>query len=61
METYIMAGTGGPAQIALIVLAVLILFGGQKIPEFARSLGKALKEFKKATKDIEDSVDSDKE
>ena len=61
METYILAGTPGAGQIALIVLAVLILFGGQKIPEFARSLGKALKEFKKATKDIEDSVNSDKE
>ncbi|HHE07881.1 MAG TPA: twin-arginine translocase TatA/TatE family subunit [Chlorobaculum parvum] len=38
----------------LLVLAViLVLFGGQKIPELARGLGKGIKEFKKAQNDIE--------
>ena len=59
METFIMAGYPGLWGILIIVLAVLILFGGKKIPEFARSLGKGLKEFKKATKELDDSIDSD--
>ena len=45
----------GPWQIALIVLAVVILFGGKKIPELARGLGKSLSEFKKGKKESEDS------
>ena len=42
----------GPWQIIIIVLAVIILFGGKKIPEIARGLGLGLKEFKKATKEL---------
>ena len=45
----------GPWQIALIVLAVVILFGGKKIPELARGLGKSLSEFKKGKQESEDS------
>ena len=44
-----------PIIIGLIVLAVLI-FGGQKIPELARGLGKAKREFKKASEDVSDEV-----
>ena len=61
METLMMAGTPGPWQILIVVLAVLILFGSKKIPEFARSLAKGLKEFKKATKEVDDSIDSDEQ
>ena len=43
----------GPGQIFLIVLVVLLLFGGRKIPEFMRGLGTGLKEFKNATKEEE--------
>jgi len=46
---------GGP-QIILIVVLVLLLFGGRKIPELMRGLGKGMKEFKDATK--EDSDDN---
>jgi len=42
----------GPWQIALIVLAVLLMFGGKKIPELMKGLGKGMKEFKKAKDDI---------
>jgi len=49
----------GPFEIILIVLVVLLIFGGKKIPELARSLGKGLKEFKKAKEDINDSIDID--
>lgn len=41
----------GPWQIALIVIIVLLLFGGKKIPELMRGLGGGLKEFKNASKD----------
>lgn len=43
----------GPLEIALIVGAIIILFGAAKIPELARSLGKATGEFKKGKQDIE--------
>ncbi|MFT5077223.1 MAG: sec-independent protein translocase protein TatA, partial [Flavobacteriaceae bacterium] len=41
----------GPWQIGLIVLAVLLLFGGKKIPELMRGLGSGMKEFKDASKE----------
>jgi len=40
----------GTTEIMLIVLAVLVLFGGKKIPELAKGIGSSLKEFKKAMK-----------
>ena len=46
----------GPWEIALIVLFVLILFGGKKLPELARGLGLGISEFKKATREIKDEV-----
>jgi sec-independent protein translocase protein TatA len=36
-------------ELVLVVLAVLILFGARKIPEFAKGLGQGIKEFKKAS------------
>ncbi len=41
----------GPWQIALIVVIVLLLFGGRKIPELMRGLGSGIKEFKEASKE----------
>ena len=41
---------GGP-QIILIIIVVLLRFGGRKIPELMRGLGSGIKEFKKATKE----------
>ena len=38
-------------QIAIIVVGVLLLFGGKKIPELAKGLGSGIKNFKKAVKD----------
>ena len=46
----------GPWEIILIILFVIILFGGKKLPELARGLGLGLKEFKKATREIKDEV-----
>ena len=53
MNTFFVLFALGPGQIFLIVLVVLLLFGGRKIPEFMRGLGTGLKEFKNATKDEE--------
>ena len=43
---------GGP-QIILIVIVVLLIFGGRKIPELMRGLGSGIKEFKDASKEDE--------
>ena len=51
MELLIILGIPGPWQIVLIVLVVLLLFGGRKIPELMKGLGQGMKEFKKATKE----------
>jgi TatA/E family protein of Tat protein translocase len=44
----------GGTEILMIMVVVLIFFGGEKLPEFARGLGKAIREFKKATAGIEE-------
>ncbi|QKF72421.1 twin arginine translocation system, TatA/E family protein [Aliarcobacter faecis] len=43
-------------QLLIIVLIVLILFGGKKIPELAKGLGSGIKNFKKAVKEDEEEV-----
>lgn len=48
--------TGVTILVVLVVL--LLLFGGKKLPELARGLGKARREFKKASEEIEDEVKS---
>jgi sec-independent protein translocase protein TatA len=47
----------GPWQIVLIVLVVLLMFGGKKIPELMKGLGKGISEFKKGKNDIEKDLD----
>ncbi len=46
-------------EIPIIILAILILFGGKKIPEFMKGLGKGINSFKKGLNDIEDEIKSD--
>ncbi|MCH8121811.1 MAG: twin-arginine translocase TatA/TatE family subunit [Bacteroidetes bacterium] len=46
-----MGGIGAP-ELIIIFLVVLLVFGAKRIPEIARGLGKGIKEFKSATKDI---------
>jgi len=43
----------GPTEIILIVVVILLLFGAKRIPELARALGKAKKEFQKAKDEVE--------
>ncbi|WP_340076245.1 twin-arginine translocase TatA/TatE family subunit [Leptobacterium sp. I13] len=53
MSLNIFLGMIGAPQIILIVIVVLLLFGGRKIPELMRGLGSGIKEFKNASKDDE--------
>jgi sec-independent protein translocase protein TatA len=50
------SGLGG-WEILLIVLVLLIFFGAKRIPELARGLGKGIREFKDATKEIKDEIE----
>tara|TARA_B100001123_G_C14657961_1_gene768371 strand:+ start:28 stop:198 length:171 start_codon:yes stop_codon:yes gene_type:complete len=47
-----------PGEWIVIALVVIVLFGGKKIPELARGLGKSIQEFKKAKEEIKDEIDS---
>ena len=50
----------GPWQIAIVVMVVLLLFGGKKIPELMRGLGSGIKEFKDASKE-DDQLEENKD
>jgi sec-independent protein translocase protein TatA len=60
MELSIILGMIGPWQVVIILLVVVLLFGGRKIPELMKGIGQGIKEFKKATKDETKSNESDK-
>ena len=49
---------GGP-EIILVVLVVLLLFGAKKIPELARGMGKGIREFKEASKEIQQEIQTE--
>ncbi len=61
MNLFIILGMVGPWQIVLIVLVLLLLFGGRKIPELMKGLGQGMKEFKKATKEDKPDVENNTE
>ncbi len=48
----------GTTEIVIICIMVLVLFGGKKLPELARGLGKGLREFKNASRDIKKEVNN---
>jgi sec-independent protein translocase protein TatA len=52
------AGMLGGWEIILILAVVLILFGAKKLPELAKGLGTGIKEFKKATREVTDELNS---
>ncbi len=59
MQTLIVLFALGMPEIVLIALVVLLVFGGKKIPELMRGLGKGVSEFKKGVKDFESEIKDD--
>ena len=49
----------GPGEIVVIALVILLIFGGKKIPELMKGLGKGVKSFKEGMNDISDDVLND--
>jgi sec-independent protein translocase protein TatA len=52
-------GNLGAPEIILIILVILIFFGARKIPEIAQGLGKGIREFRKASRDIQDEFEKE--
>lgn len=57
MSAIFLFGMPGMGEWVVIGLFVLIFFGAKKIPEFAKGLGKGIREFKDAVKDVKKEVD----
>lgn len=56
LMTYLFIGSMGAAEWGIILFALLLLFGGKKIPELMRGLGKGIREFNSARANIEDEI-----
>jgi len=52
-------GNLGATEIILVVLVILLFFGAKKLPDLAQGLGKGIREFRKATREIQDDVEGD--
>ena len=59
MNHLLLLGPLGTSELIVIVLIVLLLFGGKKIPELMRGLGKGVKEFKKEMSNLQDDIKLD--
>ncbi|MCI0534823.1 MAG: twin-arginine translocase TatA/TatE family subunit [Verrucomicrobiales bacterium] len=55
--TLAVLGLGG-GELMLIFAVILVLFGAKKIPEFAKGIGQGMKEFKKASREVSDELQS---
>lgn len=58
MKALLFLGNLGTGEIIIIAIVVLLLFGGRKIPELMKGLGKGIKNFKEGVKGIEDDIES---
>lgn len=47
----------GPSELILILVVALIIFGPKKLPEIGRTIGAAVREFRKASQDLKNSID----
>jgi len=54
-----MFGSIGPAELILIFIIALLVFGPKKLPEIGRSVGRALREFKKTSEEITGRIDEE--
>lgn len=59
MNNLLFLGNIGAGEIIIVALVVLLLFGGKKIPELMKGLGKGVKSFKDGMKEIEKDIDLD--
>ena len=57
---YILLGIIGGQELLIIALILLVLFGGRKIPELMRGLGRGVKEFKDGVSGLDVDIDDDK-
>ncbi len=57
MNTLLLLGIPGGPELILILVVVLLLFGGKKIPELARGIGKGIREFNQAKASIQQEID----
>ncbi len=57
MNSVLLFGMPGGSEWLIIAFFVLVFFGAKKIPEFAKGLGKGIREFKDAMKDVKKEVD----
>jgi len=56
LYTNLLIGMPGPSEMLLIAFMVLLLFGGKKLPELMKGLGKGIREFNNAKANIESEV-----
>lgn len=56
MNTLLFLGNLGTGEIIIIAIVVLLLFGGKKIPELMKGLGKGIKNFKDGMNGLEDDI-----
>lgn len=54
-----MFGSIGMPELIIILVIALIIFGPRKLPELGKSLGKSLNEFKKASQDLQNTLESE--
>ena len=59
MRNLLLFGSFGAGEVVIIALIVLLLFGGKKIPELMKGIGKGVKSFKDGVKGIEDEINAD--
>jgi sec-independent protein translocase protein TatA len=58
MTNFLVLGSLGWGEIAVIAFIVLLLFGGKKIPELMKGIGKGIRSFKEGMKDVEEDVNN---
>ena len=59
MDQLLFLGNLGTGEIVIIAIVVLLLFGGKKIPELMKGIGKGVKNFKDGVKGLEDYIKLD--
>ena len=59
MKTFLFLGNIGAGEIIIVALVILLLFGGKKIPELMKGLGKGVRSFKEGINDIENEINQE--